>query len=191
MPSRPSANCPDPQLSVVPRSVEGMDATMRGTRTGDAGSVAASGIGETLTQVIQALAVVDHDREHATDRERLTWLRSAQQLSRQADALYKQLVAEADDAGSTMRLHGTPTTSWLALDGQTSTREASGMVHARFEFLPPTRVDPERRPLPSNAVKRGAPHNRATTRRSQGRTPAQTEAQGRTPPGTGKRFVRR
>lgn len=106
-----------------------MDATTRRTKATRPGSDAASGIGETLTQALKAFARVDHDRELATDKERLEWLRSAQQLARQTDALYKQLVAEADDAGSSMRLHGTPTTSWLALDGQTSTREASGIVH--------------------------------------------------------------
>lgn len=120
----------DPQLSEGPHSVIGMDATKRGDGADEAGSRAARGVGAVLSAALEALSQVDHDREHASDAERLEWLLAAQQLARRTEALHKQLVAEADAAGSSMRLHGTPTTSWLALDGKISTREAAGLVNS-------------------------------------------------------------
>ncbi|GAB3812299.1 hypothetical protein GCM10028820_04990 [Tessaracoccus terricola] len=107
-----------------------MDATKRSDGADGAGSRAARGVGAAIGAALQALEQVDHDREHASDAERLEWLLAAQQLARRTEALHKQLVAEADAAGSSMRLHGTPTTSWLALDGKLSTREAAGLVNS-------------------------------------------------------------
>ncbi|MCC2593924.1 HNH endonuclease [Tessaracoccus sp. OS52] len=101
--------------------------------TGGTGSDAAQKlcVGEALRRATEGLGSIDHSRrEYASDADRLAWLKAAQQLARQSEALFKKLVAEADDAGSSMRVHGTPTTTWLALGGQTTAREAAGMVFA-------------------------------------------------------------
>lgn len=87
--------------------------------------------GAALAMAAEALDSIDHaGRAVASDRERLGWVKEASTHFRRAEALFKKLVAEADDAGSSMRLHGTPTTSWLTLDGQTSAKEAAGLLFA-------------------------------------------------------------
>ncbi len=85
--------------------------------------------GEVLSSVLAALGVVDHRaREQASHAERLEWLAAARDVARRVDGLVTTLVAEADRAGSSTAVAGTPTTTYLAQDGRTSIGDASKAV---------------------------------------------------------------
>ena len=60
---------------------------------------------------------------------RLELVRDARVVFRRMEALLGVLVAEADAAGASLVARGTPTTSWLTLDG-TPSGEAAGLVFA-------------------------------------------------------------
>ncbi|MDO5494145.1 MAG: DUF222 domain-containing protein [bacterium] len=93
------------------------------------GQVNLRSTGEVLSVVVAALAAVDHgSRRNATHAERLEWLSVARDAVRRMDGLLTTLVAEADRAGSSTVVAGTPTTTYMAQDGRTSSKEATTAV---------------------------------------------------------------
>nr|NLD39801.1 DUF222 domain-containing protein [Actinomycetales bacterium] len=82
--------------------------------------------GEVLRSVLAALEAVDHGaRVSASHEERLEWVRLVKDVRRRVEGLATALVAEADGAGSSQVVAGTPLTSWLAQDRRVSIREAT------------------------------------------------------------------
>ncbi len=61
--------------------------------------------------------------------ERLDCARRARRLASRLTAVAGLLLADADAARDTLRATGTPTTSWLAIDGDLSKREAGRALH--------------------------------------------------------------
>ena len=101
--------------------------------SGGAGGTPAGalGTGVVLAEVRRLLDAVDHPaRAGIGHTERLALVTAGRHAARQLDALVTTLVAEADQANSAMAARGTPTTSWLTLDGATSPKEAAGLVFA-------------------------------------------------------------
>ena len=107
-----------PKLSDPVSSVVLMEAS-RGLSTGRA-----------LVAMSDALGAVDHgERVGLSAAVRLELVKDARVVSRRVEALLGVLVAETDAAGASLIAQGTPTTSWLTLDG-TPPSEAAGLVFA-------------------------------------------------------------
>ena len=115
---------------VIPATPEGRPAT------------ASLATGAALCAISEALDRVDHHaRAGLTGVHRLALVQQARAAARRVEALAVTLVAEADAHSASMSAQGTPTTSWLALDGSTSSGEASGLVFAAADT---TRYEPVR-----------------------------------------------
>lgn len=98
--------------------------------------------GAALRVLGQVLDGIDHTaRAGLPAAERLTLVKQARTISRRVEALAVTLVAEADAASASMVAEGTPTTSWLTLDGATSSKEAAQLV---FTATDTTRYQPVR-----------------------------------------------
>lgn len=84
-----------------------------------------------LALVESALAGIDHaQRDALRCAERLELVSVGRRVLKRLDALVLVLVGEADHANASMIARGTPLSSWLALTGDTSSREAAGIVFA-------------------------------------------------------------
>ncbi len=59
---------------------------------------------------------------------RLELVSQARRIANRMNALVSVLVAEADSAGSSMAVKGTPMTTWLGMNSPVSAKEAAGMV---------------------------------------------------------------
>jgi len=91
---------------------------------------AAGSTGRALAMISDALGAVDHgERKGLPAAVRLELVTDARVVFRQVEALLGVLVSEADAAGASLVARGTPTTSWLTLDG-TPSGEAAGLVFA-------------------------------------------------------------
>lgn len=89
-----------------------------------------------LTQVAALLDAIDHgSRARLSHHDKLGLITQARVISNRMDALVGVLIAEADAAGSSLAVKGTPTTSWLGLSGQVSGKEAAGLVFAGRELV--------------------------------------------------------
>lgn len=87
--------------------------------------------GAALSAIEVALDGIDHaGRTGLTSADRLALVQQARALTRRVEALAVTLVAEADSHAASMVAQGTPTSSWLALDGATTSKEAAGLVFA-------------------------------------------------------------
>lgn len=87
--------------------------------------------GAVLAAVERALdALAGVTRSGVAPAERVALVRRARVLAGRMDALAAVLLAEADAAGATLTASGTPTTSWLALSGSSTGREAAGELFA-------------------------------------------------------------
>jgi hypothetical protein len=84
--------------------------------------------GEALAEVVVLLDRIDPDRSALHPEVRLAWARLARQLTGRFEALAALLLAEADQAQASLRVSGTPTTSWLGVDQKLSRREAAGAL---------------------------------------------------------------
>ena len=83
----------------------------------------------TLREVGRLLDRLDGaERVRISDEERLSLVKAAQLVSRRVQALERVLIAEADRAGSAKKAAGAETTSWLARQGDLSSKEAAGLV---------------------------------------------------------------
>lgn len=83
----------------------------------------------TLSHVTTLLDRIDHDQRAAICHdERLSLVTQARSLANRMDALVAILVAEADQAGSSMATRGTPLTTWLSMSGAVSVKDAAGLV---------------------------------------------------------------
>ena len=83
-----------------------------------------------LVAISDALGAVEHgERAGLSAAVRLELVKDARVVFRRMEALLGVLVAEADAAGASLVARGTPTTSWLTLDG-TPSGEAAGLVFA-------------------------------------------------------------
>ena len=90
---------------------------------------------EALVVIDGALDAVDHaSRSRLEHRDRLDLLTAARRVGRRLEALVGLLTAEADRAGASERVTGTPLTSWLTLSGQVSAKEAAGLVFTGREL---------------------------------------------------------
>ena len=86
--------------------------------------------GRALVAISDALGAVEHgERAGLSAAVRLELVKDARDVFRRLEALLGVLVAEADAAGASLVARGTPTTSWLTLDG-TPSGEAAGLVFA-------------------------------------------------------------
>ena len=84
-----------------------------------------------LGVVTDALDQIDHvARARLSGAERLALVTRARHAARRLEALVVTLVSEADAIGASTAAQGTSTTSWLALEGGTSSKEAAGLVFA-------------------------------------------------------------
>jgi hypothetical protein len=83
----------------------------------------------------------------ALDEERLAWVDEIRDLNRRVTALSAVLVAEADEAGSSLRARHTRLEDWMARSGQETPREASGAVFTARAL--------ERRPVVRDAAAGG------------------------------------
>lgn len=85
--------------------------------------------GQALAAVAGAFDAIDHEaRAHLGHDERLQLVEASRQVAARAEALAGVLLAEADRAGSSDAARGTPLTSWLALSGATSSKDAKAAV---------------------------------------------------------------
>lgn len=87
----------------------------------------------TTAAVVSAMTAlldgVDHGQRAGLGHQaRLDLVAAARTFATRVDALLSVLVAEADEAGSSLAVKGTPLSTWLALSGQTSTKEANAAV---------------------------------------------------------------
>ncbi len=87
------------------------------------------------------------DRTMASDEDRLVWLDEIRDLNRRVTALTAVLVAEADEAGSSLRARHTRLEDWMTRSGQETPREASGIVWTARAL--------ERRPMVRDAAAAG------------------------------------
>ena len=84
-----------------------------------------------LGVVAGALDGIDHAaRARLTGADRLALVSQARHAARRLEALVVTLISEADAAAASVNAQGTPTTSWLTLEGGTSSKEAAGLVFA-------------------------------------------------------------
>lgn len=89
------------------------------------------GTGDALAAIMAALDGIHHAaRAGLTGEARLALVTRARAVSRRIEALTVTLVAEADARSASLVTRGTPTTSWLALDPATTSKEAAGLVFA-------------------------------------------------------------
>ena len=96
---------------------------------------------EALGLIAAALDAVDHASRAALGHaERLELVEAGRRVAGRVAALVAVLVSEADAAGSAMVARGTPTTSWLALSGQASTKEAAALVFTARDVAAHPRV---------------------------------------------------
>ena len=87
----------------------------------------------TTAAVVSAMTAlldgVDHGQRAGLGHQaRLDLVAAARTFATRVDALLSVLVSEADEAGSSLAVKGTPLSTWLALSGQTSTKEANAAV---------------------------------------------------------------
>lgn len=88
-----------------------------------------------LSEVAALLDGIDHDgRSSLGHHARLSLVSQARSVASRIDALAGILIAEADQAGSSLAVKGTPTTTWLGLSGQVSAKEAAGLVFTGREL---------------------------------------------------------
>ena len=84
-----------------------------------------------LSVVTNTLDAIDHAaRSRLTSTDRLALVTQARHAARRLEALVVTLVSEADATAASTAAQGTSTTSWLALEGGTSSKEAAGLVFA-------------------------------------------------------------
>lgn len=84
---------------------------------------------EALAQIALLLDGVDHAaRAQLSHPERLNLVTNVRAVANRIEALVGVLISEADQAGSSMAVRGTPTTTWLGLSGQASAAEAASLV---------------------------------------------------------------
>jgi hypothetical protein len=84
--------------------------------------------GEILAEIDRALDRVDSQRGDLAAETRLEWVRLARRVQGRVEALTGLLTAEADRAQASVRVTGTPLTSWLGVGEPLSRREASAAV---------------------------------------------------------------
>lgn len=90
---------------------------------------AADATSAVLARVMTLLDGIDHDnRATIAHDERLSLVSQARLIANRVEALVAVLIAEADQAGSSMAARNTPMTTWLGLSGQVSAKDASGLV---------------------------------------------------------------
>ncbi|MGC3994531.1 MAG: DUF222 domain-containing protein [Propionicimonas sp.] len=85
--------------------------------------------GQVLASIRDLLDRVDQDRSGLPAPTRLEWARSARVLADRVTALAQLLIGEADRVQAAERASGTPTSSWLSIDGNLSRRESAGLLH--------------------------------------------------------------
>ncbi len=90
--------------------------------------------------MIGLLDRVEPDRGELAPADRLALVTAARQVSGRVEALLCTLVAEAEAGNAAMRAKATPLSSWLALSGTVSKREAAGLVHRAREVAGHDRV---------------------------------------------------
>ena len=95
---------------------------------------------EALDQMVGLLDRVEPSRGDLAPADRLALVSAARQLAGRVDALLCTLVAEADAGNAAMRAKATPLSSWLAISGTVSKREAAGLVHRAREVAGHERV---------------------------------------------------
>lgn len=82
-----------------------------------------------LTAIAGLLEGIDHgQRTGIGHRERLGLVERGRVVAQRLEALVAVLVGEADTAKSSLVARGTPMTSWLGRDPQTSAKQAAGLV---------------------------------------------------------------
>lgn len=97
--------------------------------------------GQALAAVAGAFDAIDHQaRAHLGHDERLQLVEASRQVAARAEALAGVLLAEADSAGSSDAARGTPLTSWLALSGATSSKDAAAAVFTARDLGADTRI---------------------------------------------------
>ena len=130
--------------------------------------------GLALSAVEQALdSLAGASRSVLPADARLTLVRRARVLASRLAALAAVLLAEADAAGSSLVATGTPTTSWLSLDGASTSREAAGELFAA--------ADVSRYPIVADAAlsgRLGVRHARAVAKGVDALPACLDEAQG-------------
>lgn len=95
---------------------------------------------EALDQMIGLLDRVEPDRGDLAPADRLALVTVARQVSGRVEALLCTLVSEAEAGDAAMRAKATPLSSWLALSGTISKREAAGLLHRAREVAGHERV---------------------------------------------------
>ncbi len=82
-----------------------------------------------LDQVINLLDSIDHAaRARLGHEQRLGLVTKVCSAASRLEALRGVIVAEADAAGSSLAVKGTPTTTWLGMNSPVSPKEAAGLV---------------------------------------------------------------
>ncbi|MCC6497926.1 MAG: DUF222 domain-containing protein [Propionibacteriaceae bacterium] len=89
---------------------------------------------QALAEVAALLDRIDPDRSVMEPRARLDCARLARTLTGRLEALADLLLAEADQTQASLRVSGTPTSSWLGMDQRWSKREAAGALHRAKEL---------------------------------------------------------
>lgn len=85
--------------------------------------------GQALATVAGVFDAIDHQaRGPLGHDERLRLVEASRQVAARAEALAGVILAEADRAGSSDAVRGTPLTSWLSLSGATSSKDAAAAV---------------------------------------------------------------
>lgn len=95
---------------------------------------------EALDRMLGLLNRVEPDRSELAPADRLALVTAARRVSGRVEALLCTLVAEAEAGDAAMRARATPLSSWLALSGTVSKREAAALVHRAREVAGHDRV---------------------------------------------------
>lgn len=93
-----------------------------------------------LDRMIGLLDRVEPDRGTLAPADRLALVTAARRVSGRVEALLCTLVAEAEAGDAAMRAKATPLSSWLAVSGTVSKREAAGLLHRSREIATHDRV---------------------------------------------------
>lgn len=93
-----------------------------------------------LDRMIGLLDRVEPDRGTLAPADRLALVTAARRVSGRVEALLCTLVAEAEAGDAAMRAKATPLSSWLAVSGTVSKREAAGLLHRSREVATHDRV---------------------------------------------------
>lgn len=92
--------------------------------------------GAALDVIAAVFDRIDHaERAGLGHAERLDLVRKAMKIASRAQAMASVVVAEADQAGSSVVAKGTPMTSWLAWPGQITPKQSAALVFAGRDLI--------------------------------------------------------